>query len=708
MDYIFNEDQIRIFSYVEELKNGNMENYSEFYRLTKSGIEEIVRAIVKVDNGIEYVVGETYKYINANFSLLESKENFYIWAYKIATDKALSYTHQFPDFYRLDIEELKKTFEVGEEYKFECISDDEEEFISETILKDVEKLRVIQNKLNNLNAFEKVILQCYYLENESISDIANKLDCDRDIVKITVGKIRKLLKKETSYEKNINGKMYSLAAIPFGWIVFESAIKGAVPVSIKGAAAGVVAAESIGKSVGAKLGAKAGTKAAAKTGSGVFAKVFGTFAGKIAVATTAAAVGGAVAVGVILNQPKEQPKRLEDKEIIYLYRSYNVYDKYFIGEGGDYNGLIDNYYDDDRYFNTTAMNYLEAYQGLHDDPIRPSTIEQVNHHDLYHYTPVQYSDDLYELNKKMSPLGNELFLKNKDAACARYYEYVNNMSEEDLDEKRDFVMECHDCISHPKLYYYTEDCTDRFIEQNGKTIEFKAMNVEYGFEIESVKLGVYVTPEDMSNYMDEVINKEYHCVPIAYMFIIEGHYTKGQNEKTAMEEFFPEDTKENQKLLKQAYEAYLDNDEKKSMQLCRQAADNGSVNGLFFFSIWVFEAYESDNAVDYVDELIAANDPRIDFVLYHYYNYKVENSPEIINKYNLDKDVGFYLYTMDSCERNNFHPGNMMYGITFAAHGDNTEKGYRMLNEAHEKGFGIYKAYVRELEDGLYMKYRVY
>ena len=285
---------------IQKLKQGNFNDYEAFYNLTCQYIYKIIKDIVIDDNATAQVVTTTYNQIYNTINTLMDDSLFYMWAGRIATEESIKFANSTGT--------IPMEFEtVGELYAHDNIFQDQEAFIPENVLNNMEVQRVIQNTIDGLAVGYKIVLQCFYCEGMSIKEIAERLNITEEQVKYAVGYIKAMFKDIiNSVPFNNNTKMYSLAQIPVFWIIFKNVLDYATMgivggVATGGAVAGTAAVAGGGQAAG--TGAAIGGSAAGNgisAGSGMAAgngisAGSGMAAGNGISAGSGAAAGGAVA-----------------------------------------------------------------------------------------------------------------------------------------------------------------------------------------------------------------------------------------------------------------------------------------------------------------------------------------------------------------------------------------------------------------------------
>jgi len=281
------EDQM-LFQAVINLKNGDKSSFEQVYKLSERYIYAIIYRIVRDNDKTADLMQETYLQIYNKLDTLEEVESFLVWAGKIATSKTLRYIQKHSKEVLLDEDE--------NDFVFENVSEDKEEFIPEDVLLNKEKKQKIYDIINNLSYEQKITVQYYYFNEMSVSEIAEIMGCSPGTVKSRLNYARKQIKQAVlDTEKKEGIKLYSLSGLPLLWLLFrEEAASCFVPKTISSAVI-----KGIAETTGIKIAETVGS-GAIKTGKKgikeLIRKFFGSTAGKVVSGVAAVSVAGTVAV----------------------------------------------------------------------------------------------------------------------------------------------------------------------------------------------------------------------------------------------------------------------------------------------------------------------------------------------------------------------------------------------------------------------------
>lgn len=284
------QDQM-LFQAIIKFRRGNKKAFEQVYNLSERYIYAIIYRIVRDNDKTADLMQDTYIQIYRKIHTLKNVEAFFIWAGRIATNNTLRFIQKDSREVLLDEEE--------NDFVFENVSDDKEEFLPEDILLNKEKCKKIRDIINNLSQEQKITVLNYYFGEMSVSEIAQAMQCSPGTVKSRLNYARKQIKQAVlDTEKREGVKLYSLSTLPlFTLLLREEMANIVVPEIVSSSvvkgmaeALGINIAETVAIEI-AELGKK-GIKGIKE----MIHKFFETTGGKVASGIAAAAVAGAVAV----------------------------------------------------------------------------------------------------------------------------------------------------------------------------------------------------------------------------------------------------------------------------------------------------------------------------------------------------------------------------------------------------------------------------
>ena len=134
------QDQV-LFQAIIRLRRGDKRAFEQVYNLSERYIYAIIYRIVRDNDKAVDLMQETYIQIYRKIHTLKNVEAFFVWAGRIATNNTLRFIQKDSREVLLDEEE--------NDFVFENVSDDKEEFLPEDIL--VKRKRQKYEIINNLS-----------------------------------------------------------------------------------------------------------------------------------------------------------------------------------------------------------------------------------------------------------------------------------------------------------------------------------------------------------------------------------------------------------------------------------------------------------------------------------------------------------------------------------------------------------------------------
>lgn len=284
---LYEKENQALFQAVKDFQNGDKQAFEQVYKLSEKYVYSIIYRIIQDNDKTADLMQETYLQVYNKLFTLENVETFLVWAGRIATNKTLR-------FIQKDSKEVLLS-EEDNDFIFEKASDDKEEFLPEGIMLNKEKKKKIYDIIYNLSNEQKITVQYYYLEEMSVSEIAEVMQCPAGTVKSRLNYARKQIKQEAlDTEKREGIKIYSLSGLPLFWLLFREEVASCtVPKAISSSVI-----KGVAESAGLKAIGTAGieTAKAGKKGIKEFIhKFLKSTGGKVVSGVAVATVGGVVA-----------------------------------------------------------------------------------------------------------------------------------------------------------------------------------------------------------------------------------------------------------------------------------------------------------------------------------------------------------------------------------------------------------------------------
>lgn len=125
------QDQM-LFQAIIKFRRGNKKAFEQVYNLSERYIYAIIYRIVRDNDKTADLMQDTYIQIYRKIHTLKNVEAFFVWAGRIATNNTLRFIQKDSREVLLDEEE--------NDFVFENVSDDKEEFLPEDILLNKRKM----------------------------------------------------------------------------------------------------------------------------------------------------------------------------------------------------------------------------------------------------------------------------------------------------------------------------------------------------------------------------------------------------------------------------------------------------------------------------------------------------------------------------------------------------------------------------------------
>jgi len=333
------EDQT-LFQAVINLKMGDKKSFEQVYKLSEKYIYSIIYRIVRDNNKTADLMQETYIQIYKKIHTLKNVETFLVWAGRIATNNTLRYIQKDSREVLLNEEE--------NDFVFENVSDDKEEFLPEDILLNKVKQEKIREIINSLSQEQKVTVLYYYFGEMSVNEIAEAMQCSPGTVKSRLNYARKQIKQAVlDTEKREGVKLYSFSTLPLFTLLFREEMASVVVPEV--VSSSVI--KGIAEALGINMIGTAGMEALELGKAGLreaIHKFFQTVSGKVVSGVAVATIAGTVAMTQIPRTLYVTPDRIVDSVDSYfryyadimqypedVENPYLINDKYLVFKNDD-------------------------------------------------------------------------------------------------------------------------------------------------------------------------------------------------------------------------------------------------------------------------------------------------------------------------------------------------------------------------------------
>lgn len=209
---------------VREYQSGNREEFDKVYELSHRYLYVCIEHLVGNEDAAKDLLQETYLDITRNILQLRDPEDFLSWAAAIARRRCYAY------FNKEDKWILSDAGEDGQEL-LAAVADDEA-FIPESILQDMEKRRLIREIIDGLSDMQRLCVIAYYYQERKQEEIAEELGIPINTVKSHLNRAKAKIRQEVlALEKEKDTKLYTLAPFMLLFFAKEAEACEVVPMS---------------------------------------------------------------------------------------------------------------------------------------------------------------------------------------------------------------------------------------------------------------------------------------------------------------------------------------------------------------------------------------------------------------------------------------------------------------------------------------------
>ena len=246
-------------SYVEAFKAGDSDAFNYIYNYYKNSLYYFILSYTKNRQDAEEVFQDTFVRIHNRIQDLERLESFESWAFSVAYSMTMSFLrrNRKKQHYQLEEDlEVEDNFSITENYE------------------KGEVVTTLKKEFEELNPIYKSVAQLRYLEELSVSEIAEILSVPIGTVKRRLSRVREIMQPILEKQGITPNKYFSMAGIPVLYqvikeVVIEQQVSSVVSNSILATAASstTVSASSV---IGGGFLLKLATVGVLMLGTGVF------------------------------------------------------------------------------------------------------------------------------------------------------------------------------------------------------------------------------------------------------------------------------------------------------------------------------------------------------------------------------------------------------------------------------------------------------
>ncbi|MCM1297398.1 MAG: sigma-70 family RNA polymerase sigma factor [Muribaculaceae bacterium] len=194
---------------VRAFQNGNQEQFDSVYRLSHRYLYVCISHLVRDEDTAKDMLQETYLEIVKSIRQLQDPADFLGWASVIARRRCYA-----------AFQKEERTVLSGEEGRelLERVADDDA-FVPESILQDLEKRRLLREIIDGLSDMQRLCVIAYYYSEKKQEEIAEELGIPVNTVKSHLNRAKAKIKAEVlALEREKDTRLYTLA--PFLLLFF--------------------------------------------------------------------------------------------------------------------------------------------------------------------------------------------------------------------------------------------------------------------------------------------------------------------------------------------------------------------------------------------------------------------------------------------------------------------------------------------------------
>ena len=268
---------------INRYKNGNREAFDEVYNLSHKYLYVCILHIVKEEDTAKDMLQETYLEISRSISQLKNAEDFLSWAAVIARRKCFAYFNKSDKFVL--------SGEDAEQDLLENIADDEA-FIPEFLMQDMEKRRLIREIIDGLSDMQRLCVIGYYYYEQKQEEIAEELGIPVNTVKSHLNRAKAKIREEVlTLEREKDTKLYALAPFMLLFFAEEAEACEAVPMS-----------EELKDAVKTEKSPSIAERLAQIS-----------VRGKLLIGAVVLLAGAAAVIGVVVSRPREEAQEISEE-----------------------------------------------------------------------------------------------------------------------------------------------------------------------------------------------------------------------------------------------------------------------------------------------------------------------------------------------------------------------------------------------------------
>ncbi len=273
---------------IELALEGNEKGFEFLYQKTYTDKFYVAKKYMKSDAEAEDILQEAYIKAFSKLDTLHKPESFPSWLGQIVANTAKNALAKNNPILFSDMNSEADKKEQWEDN----IEEDKIEKLPEEAYTQKETQEIVQELLDSLSDEQRLCMMMFYLEEQSIKEIAEALECSENTVKSRLNYGRKNIKAKAEAMEKKGYKFYSITPVALLFAFLHTDMEAYAATAVPTTTCANITNKVVGKETVAKGVAKEGIKQGVKQG------FLHTVAGKVVVAVAGIAVIGGVATGV--------------------------------------------------------------------------------------------------------------------------------------------------------------------------------------------------------------------------------------------------------------------------------------------------------------------------------------------------------------------------------------------------------------------------
>jgi len=214
--------------------------FARLYEKTHQKAYYLALQLLKDGNEAQDILHDSYIKAFKSLNTLKRAEGFESWFNRIVINQCKDYLKKKKS---LIFSQMLSDDRSGERVDWE---DTKEQFSPEKGIDDQETKRLIQGMIDELPEQQRIVIILHYLEDMSVAQVAQIMECSEGTIKSRLNYGRKAIKEKVLLLEKKGTKLYCMPLVPFlYWMFRDNALSVLLPAefgtAVIGAGAGNVA-----------------------------------------------------------------------------------------------------------------------------------------------------------------------------------------------------------------------------------------------------------------------------------------------------------------------------------------------------------------------------------------------------------------------------------------------------------------------------------